>query len=267
MPKYSFMRKTELIVKDRKFHSDDFAVFFDVPFSDEEEAEVVEIEIYNLSESTLNNMSKGDAVILNAGYEGDVGAILLGVLQKKNTEWDGTDKLTTLKCTDASEAWTKQTISKSYKKGIRGSYILQDLANELGVEIGAISLPNDKVYARGRSVSGSITYVMQKVAIDCGATVRVTRGKVFIRDPRYGDETSFLLSPEHGLVGTPERFEEESEDGETVKGWNVTCLLNHRLAEGLHVRVASSTANGRYRIRKGTHKATDSDFVTEMEVV
>ena len=51
---------------------------FEVPFEDSEELGSATIKAYNLSPATRSGIKKGQVVILNAGYEGDVGTIFTG---------------------------------------------------------------------------------------------------------------------------------------------------------------------------------------------
>lgn len=59
--------------------------------------------VTNLSANTRANIKKNDPVILNAGYEGDVGCILIGKVvglkhKQSNTDWTST--LTVQPCAD-----------------------------------------------------------------------------------------------------------------------------------------------------------------------
>jgi hypothetical protein len=57
---------------------DDLYFKFTVPFEDSEKLGTATIEAYNLSPATRNSIKKGMPIILNAGYEGDIGAIFTG---------------------------------------------------------------------------------------------------------------------------------------------------------------------------------------------
>jgi len=271
-----FKREIELTVGSKSFASDDFTIYFDVPFSDSEEPNIGEINIYNLKDSTINEIKKTSNVILNAGYEGDVGAILLGEVKKSFAEWDSVDKITTIDALDGSERWLSEPVKRTYKPGITAEQVLNDLLNATGLEIGAFSLPDNKVYHGGKTVNGRLSNAIASIVRDCGAKTHVNRGKIFIRPRSDGDSIGFVLNKERGLISSPTPTEKEVKTGgkdqngmpirETVKGWDVKCLLNHRITTDSILIIESKTANGTFRVESGVHKHDGRDFVTEMEV-
>ena len=258
----SWMRETRVIIGNMQFESPDFTIECDVNFGDDDDANDAEIKIYNLSRSTLNRIKKHEPVIINAGYEGDTGNIFLGAVLNSKTDKDGVDRITTIVATDASEAWNEMEISESFKAGTRASQVLDKILGMTGLEIGAIDLPNDVEYQRTRTFKGKLRDVIKRIARDTGAKVFILNGKIFLRDPDEGGTVQFRLDSERGLVGTPERFEEEG-----YEGYRVTALLNHRMTTDSKIRIESETANGVYRIKKGKHVINDSDFYTITECV
>lgn len=259
---FSFKRKTEVLVAGMRFATPDLTIQFNIEFSDGEELNDAEIKIYNLSKETLNKIKKNQPIILNAGYEGDVGSVFIGGIYDVSTEKNGMDRITTVLAVEASEQWRKLPVTKTYKAGIKASQILRDLVSMTGLSPGALFIPKDVTYTRGKSISGRLSNVVSEIAKDVGAKATVTKGKIFIRDPRQGDRVEFLFSADRGLIGTPERFEDEE-----VTGFKMTALLNHRVQTDSIINVVSSTARGQYRVRKGTHISNGNSFYTEMEVV
>ncbi len=260
-----FGRKIELITGTKSFTNEDFTIYFDVPFSDSEDANIAEIEIYNLKDSTINEIKKGSNVILNAGYEGDVGAVLLGEVKNSFAEWDSVDKITTIDVLDGGGKWLSTPIKRTYKPGITAKQVLNDLLSVTGLEIGAFSLPNNKVYPGGKTVDDKLSRAIAYIARDCGAKTHTNRGKIFIRPKSEGDSIGFVLNSERGLIASPTPTEKEV-DGETVKGWEVKSLLNHRITTDSVLIIESKTANGQFRVESGAHKHDGSDFYTEMVV-
>lgn len=257
-----FNRKVELVIGNKSFTFPEFTIYFRVEYSDKDELNDAEISIYNLSNQTLNNIKKGDNVILNAGYEGDVGNIFIGIIDDVNTKQVRTDKITKILALDTSEQWIKSKVNKTYKAGIKASQILRDIVGLSSLIPGPLVLPNDVVYKRGRTINSKLPATARQICTDCGAKVQVTKRKIYIRDPKQGDNINFLFNSSRGLIGTPERFEDDD-----ATGYNVTALLNHRVQTDSIVGVQSSTANGNFRVRKAVFRADRRDFYLEMEVV
>lgn len=271
-----FGRNIELIAGSKTFSNDDFTIHFEVTFDDEDEANISEFKIYNLKDSTINEVKQGAPVALNAGYENDVGAIFLGEVKRKSAEWDRVDKILTMDVLDGSEKWLNTPIQKTYKAGITAKQILNDITSMAGLDIGAFNLPTNKVYPGGRSINDKLSNAIAAIAKDCGAKTHVNRGKIFIRPKGEGDTIGFVLDAEHGLISSPTPVTKEVDTGKkdaegkeikkTVNGWNIVSLLNHRITTDTLIEIQSKTANGVFRVESGKHFHDGEDFYTEVEV-
>lgn len=270
-------RKIEVIAGSKSFNNDDFHILFDVPFDDGPEPNIAEIKIYNLKTQTITELKKGTKVTLNAGYQKDVGAIFLGEIQIPQTKWNGVDRITQMDCMDSGEAWFKKEINRTYKAGMTGQQVLNDLLSQTGLKAAVIKLGFRKVYQNGKTVKGKLIDGIMEVAKDCGAKVHVNRGKIFIRPKNDGDNIRFVLDSATGLVGSPTPVEKEErydviEKGKRVqktrtrRGWKIISLLNHRITTDSLIQVKSKTANGTFRVESGKHICGGSSFYTETEV-
>lgn len=270
----SYGRVSELFVNQTQFDGAEFTFLFTVPFDDEKEPNISEIKIYNLTDSTINSIKKDSKIILNAGYKGDAGAILLGVVKEVKSVWQGVDRVTTIQVLDGTNTWFSMRLKKTYKAGSNAESILKDVTKMTGLQIGALKLPKNHVYKSGKTINGTLANIIKDVAKDCGAKAHVTRGKIFIRPKNEGDNIGFLLDTEHGLISSPTPIEKEIETSEKdkdgnkkrviKKGWNVKCLLNHRITTDALIGITSKTANGIFRVESGKHDG--SRWETEMEV-
>lgn len=264
-------RVVELYVNNKIFYGDEFDIEFEVPFDTEESDDVAEITIYNLSDKTINAFGNKPKIILNAGYTGDVGAILLGLTQNKDTEWDDVDKATTLLVADGADSYYSTPIKKTYAKGMKASQIIKDISSFTGIKLGYIKLPTDKVYTKGKTVKGKLSQVLAKIASECGAKGYVRRGQMYIRPKTDGKTIGYVIDEDHGLIGSPTPIEREvtiNEDTgatKTYKGWKVKTLLNHRITAQSVVEIHSKTANGIFLVENGRHYSNGNDFLTEME--
>lgn len=259
----AFGRVVEFIVGSKKFSGLDFFIPFRVPFDDGKEPAVADIQVFNLSDKSINEIKKDSPVILNAGYTGDVGAVFLGYVEKVTTDRQGVDKVTTVQCVEGVTSWRKIRVQKTYRPGTTGRQILSDLAGMTGLQLGALNLPVDRVYKSGKTINAPLGNAIASVASECGAKAHNTRGKLLIRPKNEGDNIGFLLDRENGLISSPTPIEKEVK-GVIVKGWKVVSLLNHRITADSLLQIKSRTANGIFRVDSGFHDG--NNFNTEMEV-
>lgn len=259
-----WIREVNLKAGDKEFTGDKFEIDFRVPFSTKEEPDISEIRIYNLSNSTIESIEAKAYVILNAGYKGDVGNILSGKIESINTVWEGVDKVTVLKVSDGGFEWRNAVVNKTYQAGTKARYIMADLASILGLEVGEISPKNDIEYKLGKSISGYVETALKQLVKDTESKMYISKGRLYIRDENKGTETGFLLNSDTGLIGSPEKIEEEDEKWNKVIKYKVQSLLNHRISTDSLIQIESKTINGNYRVESGVHTG---DFITEMIVV
>jgi len=236
-------------------------IHFRVDFDNKPEPNIAEIKIYNLAQDTIARIKKGSGIVLNAGYEGDVGTIFMGDVAKVITDWEGIDKVTRITAGDGAEAWLNTTVSKSFKPGIKGSQVIKDIIGGFGLEVGEIRLTQDVVYKNGKVVHGKLRQALSQIVADCKSKMTITNGVILIRPPSAGTETGFLLNSDTGLIGTPGYIDSDDAD------YDVECLLNHRLTADSLLRIESRTAFGNFRVVKGNHSGDDQNWVTQMEVV
>ncbi|OXS74921.1 hypothetical protein B1B04_08515 [Lysinibacillus sp. KCTC 33748] len=289
-----YMRKTKLIVGDREI-TDPLTIKFSVPFGDNDKVDTIDIQVYNLKDETIKSISVNKAVILSAGYVDDNGVIFSGVLKKKETKWEGLDKITTFKCIDCTLDYTQGVIKRTYARNTPASVILRDLARDAGLAIGDIDLPTDFIYRSGKALNGKIKFLVSEIAKDCKAKLHINKGRMYVRDRAKGDKVGLDISKETGLIDAPEEIEEEvkeekkvketKETKETkdekksksksenpqkkIKGYKIKMLLNHKITTDVIIKLKSRNVNGVFRVSKGEHKGDTSgtEYYTECEVV
>ena len=155
-----WIRTATLQIGTKKYSLDDLTFDFEVPFEDSEELVTATINAYNLSAATRNGIRKGDPVIINAGYEGDMGVIFVGQVSGLSHKRSTTDWCTKITATEALDEWLTAQINKTYQKGIKAKAMLQDLLNIFGIEIGTFDLALDKEYPRGKVCKGKLKDVV-----------------------------------------------------------------------------------------------------------
>ena len=266
-----FMRDTTINIGGRIFESP-LTINFEVPFDDTTELNTGSVEIYNLTDSTIKAMKKGQLVTIQTGYKGDRGVIFEGIVEKVTTTREGVDKLTKIDLTDdAGGKWTDEKLKKTYKGPIDAKTILADLMPRVGLAIGDFKLPKNHTYKKGKTVNGVISESIKAIAKDCNAKVHVNKKKLYVREKGEADPYAVIVNKDTGLIGspTPTESEETSPDGEEkteVSGWKVTMLLNHRISTDSTLSIKSKTANGQFRVTAGKHTQNGDSFYTECDV-
>jgi hypothetical protein len=264
-----FGRKAMVETCGLTFDMDNLDMEITVPFDDDMEANEAEIVIYNLSKNSVSKIEIGQSVSISAGYGSDTGIIFRGFIDRTSTKWDGADKKTVIKCFD--DVSNKTVDSLKFKKGSKASTILKSLLKRTGTPIAVFNPRVDKTYTSQTTVDGDLMENIKKYAEICGISVYVMKGKIYARHISEGDNIGFTLSETTGLIESPEEFEETQTVGddikETVHGYKVQMLLQHRMQTAAIVTLQSLEVNGSFRVKNGTHTINDSDFITEIKLI
>lgn len=240
---------------------------FQVPFDDDMEANEAEITVYNLSKSTISKLKRKAAISIEAGYKDDTGIIFKGFIDRVSTKYNGADKVTTIKCLDDMKK--KKVTNLSFAKNKKASYILKTLIDKTGLPVAVFEVRRDHTYTSEQTVDGDLMENIKKYAKVCGISVYVNKGKIYARHLKKGDNINFTVQASTGMIDCPEEYEEEitAEDfKETVKGYNIKMLLQHRMTTGAIIKLSSKVAKGKFRVRSGTHTFSPSECTTQIKV-
>lgn len=79
-----------------KFDGEELEIRFEVPFDDDSVPNVSTVQIFNLTNTTINRMKKGQNVVLVAGYRNDNGVLVEAKITKVISRYEGPDKITTI---------------------------------------------------------------------------------------------------------------------------------------------------------------------------
>lgn len=252
-----------------KISSADLDIEFTVPFDDNMEANEAEIIVYNLTNDTISKFKRGATCVINAGYRGDTGEIFRGFVDRVTTTYEGADKKTTIRCLDDIQ---EHFLTNYSCAGSTSREILKELIEKTGLPLGCEIKPRyeDYSYDTTQVLDGNLMEFIRKYAEVCGISVYVNKGKIYARHIKDGDNISFTVSENTGMIGSPVAFEEEqqAEDfKETVNGFNITMLLQHRITTAAIIQLKSMIASGTYRVRSGRHIFNQSEAITEIEVI
>ena len=272
-----WIRAATLVIGSNKYDLDGMNFTFDIPFEDSDEPPVATVTVTNLSSNTRNGIKKDDPVILNAGYRGNVGCILVGKvvgLKQNNVDWT-----TTLTVQPCAEEILGRIVNKTYAENMKASAIIRDLLNIFGAEVARCELSIDTSYPRGRVCRGNLKKVLTEIVVnECKSRLIVrTTGQLYITKADDGIHNGVTLTPATGLLRSDEEtvaIQVETDlnsqkTGEDRKEDTISrsCLLNYSIATAEVVKVLSSDLNGRFIVVKGSHKGgRTGDWKTSMEL-
>ncbi len=264
-----FGRVVEIVSGPVKIKSDQLDIEFEVPFDDDLTPNLSEVRVFNLSKTTIAQLKAGQQITVNGGYKSDNGLLLKGRISSARSKWQGADRLTTIKVIDSVPYNAKKTMQKTWKSSIKADALLKAMAKHIGMNIAVLKLAKNITYKKGYSVDGDVVKEMQKIAKDCGVSCYISRGNVYIRSLREGDNHNFKLNKKTGLVGSPEYFEEEKDGKVTMRGYKFKSLLQHRMNTASIIHLEADGINAKLRVRKGKHtaKVYANDYYTEVEAV
>lgn len=257
----TFGRVTEVTIAGRLFRSPELTIEFDLPFSESSAANVGEVRLYNLSERTVQALQVGAPVIVQAGYQGDVGTVALGTASEVSTSWEGVDKVTKIVLGDGTAQWLTARVNRTWRQGVRASEVARDIIGLLGLRVGRIQLPTDVQYPTGKAFATSAKAALEEIAADCGAKLHVTREAVYLVPPGNWQRVGVFLSAETGLIESPQPSSQQP------GAYRIRTLLQHRITTDAMVEIESRTARGQFRVVEGRHRSTQQEHITEALVV
>jgi hypothetical protein len=265
-------RQASLNIGGRIYELGKFSFSFTVKAEDNEKLPTAEIDALNLSKGTRASISKGDPVILNAGYQGDVGAIFVGEVTSTAQGWSDVDVSLKIYALATAGAWSEKSVSKTYMPGMPASGILDDLLNIFGLEVSKRDLAVDRSYPRGKVCAGKMKDVLRDIVVnDCESRLMIKNGFVVINRPGSGSDSGNTLSAATGLLkGKGGKAEKAPDTGTAQEPQSIhrDLLLNHRLGVNDICGITDRELNGMYRIVSLQHQGSwRGSYQTSIEVV
>lgn len=274
-----WIRAATLTIGNKRYSLDGLNFKFEVPFEDSDEPPVASVTVTNLSANTRSSIKRNDSVVLNAGYEGDVGCILVGKVVGLKHKLSGVDWTSTLTVQPCADEILGKSINKTYTKNSKASAIVRDMLNIFGVEVAKCELAKDITYSRGRVCTGKLKQVLTEIVVkECKSRLIIRpTGQIYITKADDGIDTGLSISWASGLLRSDEEKVEipletdlnsqttgEDREEDTVSR---SCLLNYRVATAEVVRIQSASLNGKFIVVKGKHTGgRTGDWKTEMEL-
>lgn len=253
----------------------DLRISFFVEKTDKESANKARIEIYNISDDSALELGKANNnVILRAGYEDEGGAKNLFFGQIADAVYKKESPETKLEITafDGQTNIQEKNISVSYGPATPVQTIFNDLLSAFGLPLSNASLVLSEAYTNGYAFVGKTKDAITEVLAFAGKTWTIQNQQLTVISPGESVErTGLLLSPDTGLINTPEPLEDVEEDAtkEVPKRYRVQSLLYPQMVPGAEIKIQSSIVNGIFRVEtiEFTGDNFEGSFAAEAEVV
>jgi hypothetical protein len=274
----AFMRQVEVVVGPKEgegFKIDALKIAFTIEKTDSPDPNKSKIQIYNL---TKDNSSKvtiaGNHITLKAGYKDEtVAAIFFGDVLNGRRYRDGNDFCTELEVFDSRTAVFSGQVSVSYAKETDAKTIVQSYLDAIGLPFkGLENVPASETYPHGYCFIGMAGEGLRDVLNRCKLMYTIQNEMLYIIKPgEAADKTGLKLTPQTGLLTTPQPVSDKTTDDDTEteasNRWKFTTMLFPELLPGAACKVESSTLNGEVIIKKAVYSGDNwtGDFKIDIE--
>jgi hypothetical protein len=237
------------------------------------EPNTCEVRVYNLGRALRRELATkakaGLYVTISAGYQNRLSQLFRGDLRDAFSVREDTGWVTTISSGDGEKARRNARIRRAFPRGTKVDVVLRALAESLGVGLGnstrALMEPRKLTHGSSEFVSGTVVHgnsaaQLTELLRSVGMEWSIQDGELQVLDKGRALETeAIVLSPETGLVGSPEPGHKG-----TVKA---TARLIPGLQPGARVLIESSEVRGLFRIERVDFAGDTSqdDWIANLE--
>ena len=243
---------------------------FQIDKSDSETTNKAVIAIYNLSNDSATRYGKvGNKIIVRAGYSDDGAprSIFFGDISRAVYRKEGTEKILDIEADDGKNAKIDNVISIGYAAGTPVVQVINDIIQSIGIPLAAPFEIPINTYNNGYSFIGRAADGLTETLALIGKEWSIQNEQLIIYSPgEIVTRTGLLLSPESGLLHTPEVLEDDNKTN--VKKYRIVFLLDGRILPGSEIRLRSAAASGNFRVESVTLTGDNygGDFIGTAEV-
>lgn len=242
----------------------DLRIEFDVEKTLKREPNTAKIRLFNPDEISIGYIqSIGAFVQLYVGHGLALPSLLFsgnvsdrGVVVKR----EGPDTIVEIECGDGEKTFQNSDFNWAFEGPTPNNVILPLALAAMGAGLGAGAPTLPTVVYSSPVFMGKARRTVDRLVEDAGATWSLQDGNVeiLLTETQTLLEEVVLLTPETGLIGTPEPSD---------KGMNIVGLIDGRVRPGKAVSVISSTASGLYRASRVVYSGDNwsGDFSMKIE--
>ena len=204
---------------------------------------VLEVSIFNLSDTSINNMKLNDKCTFNFGYNDDIGALCTGYLKGIETT-NGIDKETKLTILEANLGYNKE-INKSYDRLSSASYIIQDIATQCELFVKKLDLVNDFRFETGYSAKGKSLDLIKKIVDKTKSKITIKDNLIYIYNENTVKEGNIIIDYTSGLLKEPKK----NQDTSLKFDYAVESLPLYQLKKGDIFSLKANFVKGNVRVK------------------
>jgi hypothetical protein len=237
-------------------YSDGLRVAFNVKKTTKHQPNTCELKIHNLSSATRAKLQGvGVPVTISAGYESNASIVFQGDSRTIDHVREGTDWVTRIRCGDGERAYQWSRISESFGPGASIADVIKSVAGSLGLNLG--NLPAELAkggfrgsltqFAHGFTAHGKTVRELDRLLRTVGLSWSIQDGALqVLRGAEPAPGTAVLLTPETGLIGSPEHNAPDQKKHPPLLKFR--SLLQPQIRCGGVVDIRSASVNGQFRV-------------------
>lgn len=270
-----FNRRWKVTVGDSESLSTaDLRVVFRVKKTLEKDPNTASVKISNLAEGSRAKLNKkGMHLVLQAGYEGNVGTIFSGDTRTVDHTRESADWQTHIQCGDGESAYQFARIEESFAANTSTGDIIKKVATALGIGFGNLNDVLSKplavsTFKHGFTAFGPASQVLDKLILAAGYRWSIQQGALQITKAGEPVQTNaFLLSADSGLLGSPDHTAPDKKGKPAIL--KVKALLNPNFIPGYIVRIESRAVKGEFLMQSVEHSGDShgAEWVSNLECV
>jgi len=240
----------------------DLAMAFTIVKTAGKEENTLSLQIYNLSDTVKNRITKENCVIvLSAGYEDErpLQIIFKGDICFTQFMVQKPERIFTIEALDGNKLLKETKVIYSFKSGSTAKQILLYLIKEHNIKMRSdINLLPilDKQYLTGSSFNGTLVNALNNICSDLNLKWSIQNGLLVFWDKKRITSNlkgRIYLSKNTGLIGSPKEIKIKDEEASTASesesegskntfrnGWEVISLLQASIQPGSIVQIASN---------------------------
>jgi hypothetical protein len=217
---------------------------------------------------------KGARLYLQAGHAQTIGTIFSGDVRSVEHRIDGATTVTRVRSGDGERAYQYAFVTRSFAGGTKVADVMAYIVRAMGVQPGnalskaAAYRGTLEQFANGYVVHGKASTEFARLMKTLGLEWSVQDGVLQVLEPsEVAAYEALVLSPESGLIGSPEQGTPEKKGGRVLT--KAKALLHPELKPGRKVILESRGTQGVFKLVKVTHRGDthSGDWTSEIECV
>ena len=238
-----FNQSATLKVGSLEFNYPNFHMEWSYKVENDNSPSILEITVFNLSDTNINSVKINQACVFQFGYNGDIGVLCEGYVKQLETE-KGVDKQTKITILEANLKYNTQIVV-GYAKNTTASYILKDICGNNGFYIKKLDLITDFRFETGYSAKGNILDIIKKIVGKTGSKITIKDKNIYIYTDNSAKEGNIILDYTSGLLKEPKKCV----DSDKKYDYSVEALPIYYLKKGDIFNLKANDLKGNMRIK------------------